>query len=68
MDIWGPYYVSSVNNHHWFLTIVDDFSRFTWIVMLKGKFEVQAQVQIFFTMIATQFGKTVKQIRSDNGP
>lgn len=57
-----------MHNHKYFLTIVDDFSRFTWIILLKGKHEVQLQVQRFVFMIETQFGSRVKQIRTDNGP
>ncbi|CAL2225396.1 unnamed protein product [Prunus armeniaca] len=30
-DIWGPYKHSSISGAHYFLTIVDDFSRFTWL-------------------------------------
>jgi len=29
-DIWGPFSTPSSNNYTFFLTIVDDFSRFTW--------------------------------------
>ena len=31
MDIWGPLAITSVDGHRYFLTIVDDFSRHTWI-------------------------------------
>lgn len=68
MDIWGPYSVPSVHNHRYFLTVVDDFSRFTWIVMLKGKFEVQQHVQNFILLVEKNFGTIVKQVRTDNGP
>lgn len=29
VDIWGPYFTPSINNKCYFLTIVDDFTRFT---------------------------------------
>jgi len=32
LDIWGPLSVSSVHGHKYFLTIVDDHSRFLWII------------------------------------
>lgn len=60
MDIWGPYSISSVHNHRYFFTVVVDFSRFTWIVLLKGKHEVQAQVQKFAVIVETQFETRVK--------
>jgi len=44
MDIWGPFSQSSIRGHKYFLTIVDDFSRFTWIVLLKSKGEVRTHI------------------------
>lgn len=68
MDIWGPYSTTSVHGHRYFLTIVDDYSRFTWLILLKGKYEVQQAVQDFVLMIENQLEKKVQKIRSDNGP
>lgn len=68
MDIWGPYSVSSIHKHRYFLTIVDDHSRYTWVSSLKGKFQVQALVQQFISFIERQYKAIVKTIRTDNGP
>lgn len=51
-----------------FLTIVDDFSRFTWIVTMKNKKEVAQIIPKFHAMVKNQFGNSIKVIRSDNGP
>jgi hypothetical protein len=67
MDIWGPYSTTTVHGHKYFLTIVDDFSRFTWLILLKGKNEVAAQVQNFIHLVENQFDCRVKTVRSDNG-
>lgn len=68
MDLWGPFSTASLHNHKYFLTIVDDFSRFTWVIMLKGKFEAQRQIERFIQLVENQFGARVKTVRSDNGP
>lgn len=69
LDIWGPYSLPSVHQHrYFFLTIVDDISRFTWIVLLKGKSEVQKHVQNFISPIETRFESIVKHMCTDNGP
>ena len=47
---------------------MDDFSRNTWIFLLKTKSEVQECINFFITWIETQFSTTVKCIRSDQGP
>lgn len=62
MDIWGPYSIPSVHNHRYFLTVVDDFSRFTCVMLLKGNYEVQQHVQNFILLVENQF------VRTDNGP
>ena len=67
-DIWGPLAITSVDEHRYFLTIVDDFSGHTWIFILKTKLEVQGCIKSFITLVETQFSTTVKCIRSDQGP
>ncbi|XP_061351896.1 uncharacterized protein LOC133296864 [Gastrolobium bilobum] len=67
VDIWGPYSIPSIHGHRYFLTIVKDFSRFTWALMLKTKSEARKALQNFIIMIENQFQKNVKCVRSDNG-
>lgn len=50
-----------------FFTILDDYSRHVWVVMLKFKFEASDKVKSFIYMVENQFEKKVKAIRSDNG-
>ncbi|RDX88759.1 hypothetical protein CR513_29602, partial [Mucuna pruriens] len=39
IDIWGHYSLPSIHKHKYFLTIVDDHNRFTWVTLLKGNFK-----------------------------
>lgn len=39
MDIWPPLSVPSLHGHKYFLTIVDDYTRHTWIFLMKLKSE-----------------------------
>ena len=41
IDIWGPLDVPSIQGHRYFLTIVDDFSRHTWVYLMKNKSETR---------------------------
>jgi len=36
MDILGPLAITSVYGHRYFLTVVDDFSRHTWIALFEN--------------------------------
>ena len=66
-DIWGPLNVPSIHGHKYFITIVDDYSRFVWIILIKSKSEVSLHIQQFITLIENQFHITPKTLRSDNG-
>ena len=66
-DIWGGHYVASLSRAHYFLTIVDDFSRCTWVYLMRFKYETIFFLKSFFHMVETQFGCCIKCICSDNG-
>lgn len=59
--------VSSIDGYKYFLTIVDDYSRFTWIHLLKSKMEIRNLLQNFILLIENQFDCKLKRLRSDNG-
>lgn len=52
-DVWGPLAIKSYNGHSYFLTVVDDFSRFTWIILMKSKAETRPNVFNFIQLIET---------------
>lgn len=67
-DVWGPFSTISHAGHRYFLTIVDDFSRYSWVFMLKNKSDVLSIIPQFFKLVETQYNKTIKMFRSDNAP
>lgn len=48
------------------LTIVEDYSRVTWIFLLSNKSQTLARLDTFFKMVETQFAESVKSVRTDN--
>ncbi|XXG52924.1 hypothetical protein AAC387_Pa03g1120 [Persea americana] len=66
-DVWGPAPLSTPNGMKWFITFVDDFTRMTWVYLLRLKSDVRAGYHLFHQMVLTQFGISIKIIRSDNG-
>ncbi|KAL2933741.1 Retrovirus-related Pol polyprotein from transposon TNT 1-94, partial [Bienertia sinuspersici] len=66
IDIWGPYRVSTMGNHRFFLTLVDDYSREVWVQLLKTKSEAFKAIKKFMNFIKNQFNATIKSVRSDN--
>lgn len=58
-----PYMVINI-----FLTIIEYYSHYTWIVLLKLKTEVKLHIQNFISLIENQFQAKEKIIRHANGP
>jgi len=67
IDIWGPYRVANYDGFKLFLSIVDDFSRATWVFLLSRKSNAFSMLESFITYITTQLHAQVKIIRLDNG-
>lgn len=67
-DIWGPYQTPSYAGFHYFLTIVDDCSRYTWVFLMQNKYDALHIVPRFFKLVETQYGACIKQFKSDNAP
>jgi hypothetical protein len=44
-----------------------DYSRYTWLILMKSKGETRNRVQSFLNMIENQFESKVKIVRIDNG-
>lgn len=66
VDTWGPFKTSTHDGCKLFLTIVDDFSRLTWIYMMYNKSDVVQILSNFVESIKTQFFAIVQKIRKDN--
>nr|KYP75714.1 Retrovirus-related Pol polyprotein from transposon TNT 1-94 [Cajanus cajan] len=67
IDIWGPCSKVSMHGHRYFLMIVDDHSRFTWIYLMHTKSETRTHIANFVAYVETQFDKKIKTIHTDNG-
>ena len=46
-DVWGPSTVQNVSSARWFLTFIDDYTRVTWVFLLKQKSDVSSGSTFF---------------------
>jgi hypothetical protein len=67
MDLFGPIAYISINGSKYYLVIMDDYSRFTWVFFLQEKSQTQETLQGFLRRAQNEFVLRIKKIRSDNG-
>jgi IS30 family transposase len=67
LDVWDPASVNSVNNNRFYLSVVDDFSKYTWLFPLATKSEVCLTFFRFKHLVETFFNTKIKFVQSDNG-
>ncbi|GAB2297521.1 hypothetical protein Dimus_038476 [Dionaea muscipula] len=67
MDLCEPMRVQSRGGARYVLMIVDDFSRFTWIIFLRGKDDTFHEFKSFIKRAQNQIGHKLILIRTDHG-
>nr|GEY04344.1 hypothetical protein [Tanacetum cinerariifolium] len=67
MDLCRLMRVQTINGTKYILVIVDDYSRFTWVKILRSKDETPEVVIKFLQQIQVGLNKTVRYIHTDNG-
>ena len=67
MDLFGPSRTPSLGGKYYAFVIVDDFSRYTWVLFLNQKNETFYEFSKFCNKVQNEKGFTVTWIRSDHG-
>ena len=58
--------VTSIGGFRYFVVLIDDHSRYSWIFLIKSCFELLEIYCNFTKKVETQFSKHIKIFRSDN--
>ncbi|RVW51507.1 Retrovirus-related Pol polyprotein from transposon RE2 [Vitis vinifera] len=66
-DVWGPSPISSYEKFKYYVTFIDDHSRFTWVYFLRSKSEVFRTFTEFLAYVDNQFSTSIKTLRTDSG-
>lgn len=66
-DICGPFDVPTFGGEKYFITFIDDYSRYCYLYLLHEKSQSVDDVQVFITGVERQSDRKVKIIRSDRG-
>ena len=65
-DVWGLSRSTSTLGFRYFVTFIDDYSRCTWLFLMKTRVELFSIFKKFHAEICTQFNTSIRILRSDN--
>ncbi|KAK8656122.1 hypothetical protein V6N13_108681 [Hibiscus sabdariffa] len=66
-DVCGPMNTQAIGGFHYFITFIDDFSRYGYIYLMRHKSEALEKFKEFRNEVQNQHGKSIKALRSDRG-
>jgi hypothetical protein len=65
-DVWGPA-PTSVGHQNYYVSFIDDHSKFIWIYLLRHKSEVFQRFKDFQNLVGRQFGHKIRTMQTDWG-
>ncbi|XP_026384817.1 uncharacterized protein LOC113280406 [Papaver somniferum] len=66
-DVWGKSLIASKGGALYYIILIDDLSRFTWIYLFSSRSEFLKIYTDFSRMVKTQFRKSIKTFPADQG-
>ena len=66
-DICGPFANRTICGNRYFITFIDDFSRYCHLFLISEKSQALEKFVIFRTAVEKELGKEIKAVRSDRG-
>jgi hypothetical protein len=67
IDLCGPMQTMSLGGNYYFVVVVDDFSRYVWVKLLREKFQGVTTLIKLITLLENQLTLKVGAMRSDRG-
>jgi histone deacetylase 1/2 len=65
-DVWGPA-PTSVGRHNYYVSFIDDYSKFTWIYFIKKKSDVFDVFHNFMNFVERKFSRKIITMQTDWG-
>ena len=67
-DVCGPMPTASIGGAKYFMTFIDDFTRYCFVYFMNSKTEVVEKSKEFKHLVENQLNKRINALRTDNGP
>ena len=64
VDLIGPTRIESLEGKRYIMVVVDDFTRFTWAILLKSKSKAPQQIEILCKRLQNEKGIRINRLQS----
>ena len=66
LDLMGPTRTESLGGKRYVMVVVDDFTRYTWVILLKSKSNAPEHIEALYTRLQNKKSLKIDRIRSDH--
>ena len=67
MDLIGPTRTESLSGKRYIMVVVDDFTRYTWVILLRSNSDAPEHIEALCTRPQNEKNLKIDRIRSDHG-
>ena len=67
MDVCGPMNIEARGGYEYYVTFIEDYSRYGYVYLMTHKIETFDKFKEFRADMEKQLGKSIKWLRSDRG-
>ena len=66
LDLMGPTRIKSLGGKKYILVMVDNFTRYTWVILLRSKLDALEHIDALCTRLQNEKSLKIDRIRSDH--
>ena len=63
----GPTRIESLGGKRYIMVVVDDFTRYTWVILPQSKFDTSEHIRALCRRLQNEKSLKIDQIQSDHG-
>ena len=67
LDLMGPTRTESRGGKRYIMVVVDNFTRYTWVILLRSKSDAPEHIETLCIRLQNEKSQKIDRIRSDNG-
>ena len=67
LDLMGPTRTESLGGKRYIMVVVDNFTRYTWVILLRSKLDALEHIDALCTRLQNEKSLKIDRIRSDHG-